>query len=114
VSLKPDIKVMRMIKALDSSIRIQIVNLVVNASPVSFTGIREHMEAVTGKAISKGTLAYHLDILVQGNILRRELSRNPDRTYSTYDTTEEAKKTLIALGILIEQEKKEPTIHSLN
>ena len=114
MSLKPDIKVMRMIKALDSSMRMQIVNLVVNASPVSFTGIREHMEAVTGKAISKGTLAYHLDILVQGNILRRELSRNPDRTYSTYDTTEEAKKTLIALGILIEQEKKEPTIHSLN
>jgi DNA-binding transcriptional ArsR family regulator len=114
VSLKPDIKVMRMIKALDSSTRMQIVNLVVNASPVSFTGIQEHLEAVTGKAISKGTLAYHLDILVQGNILTRELSRNPDRTYSTYETTEEAKKTLTALGILIEQEKKEPTIHSLN
>ena len=114
MTLKPDIKVMRMIKALDSSMRMQIVNLVVNASPVSFTGIREHMEAVTGKTISKGTLAYHLDILVQGNILKRELSRNPDRTYSIYDTTEEAKKTLTALGILIEQEKKEPTIHSLN
>jgi DNA-binding HxlR family transcriptional regulator len=114
MSLKPDIKVMRMIKALDSSIRMQIVNLVVNASPVSFTGIREHLETVTGKAISKGTLAYHLDILVQGNILRRELSRNPDRTYSTYDTTEEAKKTLTALGILIEREKKKPSIHSVN
>ena len=114
MTLKPDIKVMRMIKALDSSIRIQIVNLVVNASPVSFTGIREHLEAVTGKAISKGTLAYHLDILVQGNILRRELSRNPDRTYSTYDTTEEAKKTLTALGILIEQEKQEPATPSVN
>jgi len=114
MTLKPDIKVMRMIKALDSSMRMQIVNLVVNASPVSFTGIREHMEAVTGKAISKGTLAYHLDILVQGNILRRELSRNPDRTYSTYDTTEEAKKTLTALGILIEQEKQEPATPSVN
>ena len=114
MSLKPDIKVMRMIKALDSSTRMQIVSLIVNASPVSFTGIQEHLEAVTGKTISKGTLAYHLDILVQGNILTRELSRNPDRTYSTYDTTEEAKKTLTALGILIEQEKKEPTTHSLN
>ena len=114
MSLKPDIKVMRMIKALDSSTRMQIVSLIVNASPVSFTGIQEHLEAVTGKTISKGTLAYHLDILVQGNILTRELSRNPDRTYSTYDTTEEAKKTLTALGILIEQEKKEPTIHSTN
>jgi len=114
MSLKPDIKVMRMIKALDSSTRMQIVSLIVNASPVSFTGIQEHLEAVTGKTISKGTLAYHLDILVQGNILMRELSRNPDRTYSTYETTEEAKKTLTALGILIEKEKKEPTIHSLN
>ena len=114
MSLKPDIKVMRMIKALDSSMRMQIVNLVVNASAVSFTGIQEHLEAVTGKAISKGTLAYHLDILVQGNILRRELSRNPDRTYSTYDTTEEAKKTLTALGILVEKEKKEPNHHSVD
>ena len=108
MTLKPDIKVMRMIKALDSSMRMQIVSLIVNASPASFTGIQEHMETVTGKTISKGTLAYHLDILVQGNILRRELSRNPDRTYSSYDTTEEARKTLTALGILIEQEKKEP------
>lgn len=106
MTLKPDIKVMRMIKALDNSTRMQILNLIVNTSPTSFTGIREHMEAVTGKTISKGTLAYHLDILVQGNILMRELSRNPDRTYSSYDTTEEAKKTLTALGILIEQEKK--------
>ena len=114
MTLKPDIKVMRMIKALDSSTRMQIVNLVVNASPVSFTGIREHLEAVMGKTISKGTLAYHLDILVQGNILRRELSRNPDRTYSSYDTTEEAKKTLMALGILIEQEKIEPATPSAN
>jgi len=114
MTLKPDIKVMRMIKALDSSMRMQIVNLIINAAPVSFTGIQEHMEAVTGKAISKGTLAYHLDILVQGNILRRELSRNPDRTYSTYDTTEEAKKTLTALGILIEQEKQEPATPSVN
>lgn len=114
MSLKTDIKVMRMIKALDSSTRMQIVNLIVNTSPVSFTGIQKHMEAVTGKTISKGTLAYHLDILVQGNILRRELSRNPDRTYSSYETTEEAIKTLIALGILIEQEKQEPAIPSVN
>ena len=114
MTLKPDIKVMRMIKALDSSTRMQIVNLVVNASPVSFTGIREHLGIVTGKTISKGTLAYHLDILVQGNILRRKLSRNPDRTYSSYDTTEEAKKTLMALGILIEQEKIEPATPSAN
>lgn len=114
MTLKPDIKVMRMIKALDSSTRMQIVDLVVNASPVSFKGIQEHLEAVTGKTVSKGTLAYHLDILVQGNILRRELSRNPDRTYSAYNTTEEAKKTLIALGILIEQEKKEPATPSVN
>ncbi len=108
MTLKPDIKVMRMIKALDSPTRMQIVSLIVNSSAVSFTGIREHLETLTGKTISKGTLAYHLDILVQGNILTRELSRNPDRTYSTYDTTEEAKKTLTALGILIEHEKKEP------
>jgi len=114
MTLKPDIKVMRMIKALDSSTRMQIVNLIVNTSPVSFTGIQEHMEALTGKTISKGTLAYHLDILVQGNILRRELSRNPDRTYSTYDTTEEAEKTLIALGVLIEQEKQEPATPPVN
>ena len=103
-----------MIKALDSTMRMQIVNHIVNTSPVSFTGIQEHMEAVTGKTISKGTLAYHLDILVQGNILRRELSRNPDRTYSTYDTTEEAEKTLIALGVLIEQEKQEPATPPVN
>jgi DNA-binding transcriptional ArsR family regulator len=108
MTLKPDINVMRMIKALDSSTRMQIVSLIVNASPASFTGIQEHLETVTGKTVSKGTLAYHLDILVQGNILSRELSRNPDRTYSSYDTTEEAKKTLTALGILIEQEKTEP------
>lgn len=114
MTLKPDIKVMRMIKALDSSIRMQIVNLIINASPVSFTYIQEHMEAVTGKTISKGTLAYHLDILVQGNILRRELSRNPDRTYSAYDTTEEAKKTLTALGVLIEQKKQEPATPPVN
>ncbi len=68
----------------------------------------------TGKTISKGTLAYHLDILVQGNILRRELPRNPDRTYSSYDTTEEATKTLTALGILIEQEKTEPATLPVN
>jgi len=114
MTLRPDINVMRMIKALDSSMRMRIVNLVINASPVSFTGIQEHLEAVTGKTVSKGTLAYHLDILVQGDILSRELSRNPDRTYSAYETTEEAKKTLTALGILVEQEKKEPTIHALN
>ncbi len=114
MTLKPDIKVMRMIKALDSSTRMHIVTLILNTSPVSFTGIQKHMEAVTGKTISKGTLAYHLDILVQGNILRRELSRNPDRTYSTYDTTEEAKKTLTALGILIEQEKIEPATPPVN
>ncbi len=114
MTLKPDIKVMRMIKALDSSTRMQIVNLIVNASPVSFTGIQEHLGIVTGKTISKGTLAYHLDILVQGNILKRTLSRNPDRTYSSYDTTEEAKKTLMALGILIEQEKIEPPTLPVN
>jgi DNA-binding HxlR family transcriptional regulator len=114
MTLKPDIKVMRMIKALDSSTRMQIVNLIVNTSPTSFTSIQEHMETVTGKAISKGTLAYHLDILVQGNILRRELSQNPDRTYSSYDTTEEARKTLTALGILIEQKQKEPATPSEN
>ena len=114
MTLKPDIKVMRMIKALDSPIRMHIVSLIVNTSPVSFTGIREHLEASTGKTVSKGTMAYHLDILVQGNILRRELSRNPDRTYSSYDTTEEAKNTLMALGILIEQEKIEPATLPVN
>lgn len=106
MTLKPDIKVMRMIKALDNPTRMQILALIVNSSAVSFTGIREHLETLTGKAMSKGTLAYHLDLLVQGNILTRELSRNPDGTYSTYDITEEAKKTLRALGILIEHEKK--------
>ena len=112
MSLKKDIRVMRMIKALDSSIRMEIVSHIVNSSPVSFTAIQRHLETVTGKAISRGTLAYHLDLLVQGNVLRRKLSRNPDRSYSTYETTEEAKRTLAALGILIEQEKEETTAPS--
>lgn len=98
----PDIKVMRMLRALDSPSRIKIIELIINSSHISFTKILSHLEEQSGKKINKGTLSYHLGILVQSNVLTKELERGPDRDYSKYDITEEAEKILQALGLLVE------------
>jgi len=102
VRLEPNIKTLRMLKALDNPVRINILSLVVNSSPVSFSEIHGHLEETGGHDVSKGTLAYHLDILVQSDVLTRELGRGPDRTYSRYDMTAEAEAVLRGLGLLVE------------
>lgn len=62
------------------------------------------MREQTGSEVNKGTVSYHLDILVQSNVLSKELSRNSDDgTYSQYDITDYAREKLLALGLLIEE-----------
>ena len=102
VRLEPNIKTLRMLKALDNPVRINILSLVVSSSSVSFSDIHGHLEETGGRDVSKGTLAYHLDVLVQSDVLTRELGRGSDRTYSRYDMTAEAEAVLRGLGLLVE------------
>ena len=52
-------------------------------------------------------MSYHLDILVQSNVLHRELDRNPEeRTYSSYNITDYAVEKLEALGLLIHADEQ--------
>jgi DNA-binding transcriptional ArsR family regulator len=98
----PDVNVIKLLKALDNSLRLKIVELVLNASPVAFSTIHEHLEEQTGREINKGTVSYHLDILLQSNVLSKELERGgEDRTYSHYDITSYALEKLEALGLLV-------------
>ena len=102
MTFEPDINVIKLLKALDNSIRLIIVELIINSSPVSFTTIHECLEEQTGREINKGTTSYHLDILVQSNVLHKELKRmNDERSYSHYNMTSYAEEKLEALGLLI-------------
>lgn len=102
MAFEPDIRVIKLLKALDNSLRLKIVELIINTSPVSFSAIHEHLENQIGREINKGTMSYHLDILVQSDVLNRELGRNPEeRTYSRYNITDYAVEKLEALGLLI-------------
>ncbi len=100
--LNPDVNVVKLLKALDSSWRLQIVRLVINSSsPVSFSAIHEHLENQIGRKINRGAITYHLDLLVQCNVLDRELGRKPkERTYSSYNITDYAAEKLESLGLL--------------
>jgi len=101
----PDINVIRLLKALDNSTRLQIVEHVINSSPTSFSAIHENLQKQTGREINKGTTSYHLDILLQANVLSKELERSgEDRTYSRYDVTSYALEKLEALGLLVADE----------
>ena len=100
IKVEPTIKLMRMLRALDNPIRLQIVQYIINSSPVSFTTILEHLQEMRGKTTSKGTLAYHLDLLLKGGVLSKELERGDDREYSKYNVTTEALKTLEELELL--------------
>lgn len=105
MSFVPDVNVVRLLKALDNELRLKIVELVLNSSPVSFSEIHEHLEAETGRRINKGTLSYHLDILTQSNVLNRELKRGGgDRDYSRYEITDYAIDKIEALGLLVPRE----------
>jgi len=105
MSFVPDVNVIRLLKALDNSVRMKIVELVLNSSAVSFSEIHEHLEAETGRRINKGTMSYHLDILVQSNVLSRELERGgDDRSYSRYEITGYAIEKIKALGLLVPNE----------
>ena len=101
MSFVPDINVVRLLRALDNELRLKIVELVLNSSPVSFSAIHEYLEGETGKKINKGTVSYHLDILVQSNVLSRELERGDDRTYSRYEVTDYANEKIESLGLLV-------------
>jgi DNA-binding transcriptional ArsR family regulator len=101
LSVVPDINVVRLLKALDNELRLKIVELVLNSSPVSFSAVHEQLEGETGRKINKGTVSYHLDILVQANVLSRELERSDDRTYSRYEVTDYANEKIEALGLLM-------------
>jgi DNA-binding transcriptional ArsR family regulator len=97
-----DVNVVRLLKALDNEIRLRIVELVLNSSPVSFSEIHEHLEEETGRSINKGTVSYHLGILLQSNVLSRELERGGDeRFYSRYEVTHYAIEKIRALGLLV-------------
>ena len=102
---EPDVKIIKLLKALDNSLRLKIVELVIDSSPFSFSAIHSHLEAMTGRQINKGTVAYHLDLLVQSDVLSRELERRGEsRSYSRYDVTEYAVAKLRALGLLIQED----------
>jgi len=101
VSVVPDVNVVRLLKALDNELRLKIVELVLNSSPVSFSAVHEHLEGEMGRKINKGTVSYHLDILVQSNVLSRELKRGDDRAYSWYEVTGYANEKIEALGLLV-------------
>lgn len=102
MTFEHDVNVIKLLKALDNSLRLKIVELIINSSLVSFSAIHEHLENQTGREINRGTMSYHLDILVQSNALHRELDRNPEeRTYSRYNITGYALEKLEALGLLI-------------
>jgi len=91
-----------MLKALDNPLRIRIIELLVNSTPVAFTSILAHLEEQSGQSINRGTLAYHLDLLVESNMVTRELERGNERTYSRYDVTSEALELLRGLNLIIE------------
>ena len=102
---RPDINTIKLLKALDNSLRLMIVELIINSSSVSFTVIKENLETQTGREINRGTMSYHLDILTQSNVLTRELGRTPgERDYSSYNITAYATEKLEALGLLIRDE----------
>lgn len=102
VSFVPDVNVVRLLKALDNDLRLKIVEFVINSSPVSFSEIYERLEKETGRKINKGTVSYHLDILVQSNVLSRELERSgDDRSYSRYEITGYANEKIEVLGLLV-------------
>ena len=101
MSFVPDVNVVRLLKALDNELRLKIVELVMNSSPVSFSAIHERLEGETGRRINKGTVSYHLGILVQSNVLSREPERRGDRTYSRYEVTDYANEKIEALGLLM-------------
>ena len=105
MSFVPDVNVVRLLKALDNEIRLKIVELVLNSSPVSFSEIHHQLEVKTGRRINKGTLSYHLDILVQSNVLSRELERGgEDRDYSRYEITDYANEKIEVLRLLVPRE----------
>ena len=99
--LEPNIRTLRMLKALDNPLRIKIIEYVVNSSPVAFSDILDHLEDRSGHKINKGTLAYHLDLLLQSNVLIRELERGEERTYTKYDITQDALDILRKLELLV-------------
>lgn len=107
MSIGFNIVTMRMLRALDNPLRIKIVQYIINSSSAPFTKIHEHLKKETGKEIKKGTLSYHLDILVQSNTLNKELERGSGRTYSKYNISEQAERLLKALGLLVEINESE-------
>ena len=101
--LEPNIRTLRMLKALDNPLRIRIIEFIVNSSPVAFSDVLSHLEEQSGHSINKGTLAYHLDLLIQSNVLTRELERGSERTYSKYNITEDAIEILRKLDLLVDE-----------
>lgn len=99
IKIKYNIRLMRMIKALDNHIRLLIVQFVLNSSPVSFTQIHEYLKEESGE-ISKGTLSYHLDLLLEGEVLSKTLERSKGREYSQYNVTDNTEKIFESLGLL--------------
>ena len=97
-----NIRTLRMLKALDNPLRIKIVEYILNSSPVAFSEIDSHLEEESGREINNGTLAYHLDILAQSNVITRELGRGPGRTYSRYNISEEVIEELRKLDLIVE------------
>lgn len=95
------IKIMRMLRALDNYMRLQIVQFILNSSPASFSDIHSYLQEISGQTISKGTLTYHLDLLLNGNVLSKRLERGKGREYSKYNITEEVEKIFEKLGLIV-------------
>jgi len=93
--IKEGVSLIKMLKALDNPIRYLIVKHMLNSPPASRTYIHKLIEDARGKT-SKRTTAYHLDILMQGEVLEKK----PKNEYLFYNITPESVRTLESLGLI--------------
>ena len=100
---------MKMIKALDNHIRHLIVENMLNSPPLSRTYIHKLVEEARGKT-SKGTLSYHLDILMVGGVIE-EVWKNE---YMLYHVTPETVKTLEYYDLIQRMNVETDKPHSSN
>lgn len=90
---------MKLIKALNNPIRLTIVQFILNSSHVSFTQIHNYTKEEHGE-LSKGTLSYHLDLLIEGDVLSKNLERGEGREYSNYDIKDDVVEKFKVLDLI--------------
>lgn len=93
------VSLIKMLKALDNHIRYTIVEYMLNSPPVSRTDIHNLVEEAVRGITSKGTISFHLDILMAGKVIEK----TKENEYTLYHVTPETVKTLEYHG-LIERE----------